>query len=663
MAKSRTAASRTKATRPKRKPVDCIKIEWLLDAWERVRQGANTPGVDGIDLATFEAGETAYLDELLADMASRRYRPQAYRGIDIPKSGGGARRIVVATVRDRVAQHVALGRLQPILEPLFHPASYAYRRGLGVQDALLKVCEYRDRGYVKVLLADIERFFDTVSHTRLFDTLASAGVGADWLEWIRAWLKAPVLDAKGSSPQEAGLPQGLPVSPLLANFYLTPFDRSMADAGLRHVRYADDVIVCCMSAEEQARAESVAAAALGALNLQLSQEKTRRAAFDTGFEYLGARFVDSTLIPAAPHPYEQEFSGFWSKKPRRPPLQALPYSLLRTLYLQDQGSRLGVHGVRLVVSKGENTLLDLPAHQVDQIFIFGRVQISTYAMTFCLMRHIPLYLFSSRGRYYGALRHIEDSGYELRKAQFDAIAHPSHRLEIARAVVVGKITNALNLLAQHARNHPETDLHRQTAKLKGLLKRLPHAKNIEALRGMEGSAAAAYFEGFAKCLRGPFEFTNRVRRPPTDPVNSMLSFGYTLLFYNIHSYVCARGLDPAAGFFHEPGRNHPALVSDLIEEFRAPVVDALVLSLANRNQLSPADFYFAEGRPQPCMLRDESRPVFLQAFEQKLAGLLHHPDVSLEVNWRRVLDLQVCRLRRHIEGKIDRYEPFITGED
>lgn len=154
------------------------------------------------------------------------------------------------------------------------------------------------------------------------------------------------------------------------------------------------------------------------------------------------------------------------------------------------------------------------------------------------------------------------------------------------------------------------------------------------------------------------KFTHRNCRPPADPVNSLLSFAYTLTFYNIVSYLHARGLDPALGIYHEMSQGHPALASDLLEEFRAPVVDALVISVINRNQIGPADFHYAEGNPQPCLLRDEARARFLHAFEEKMSELHAHPDAAHPVDWRRTIDLQVCRLLRYIQGAVSEYRPF-----
>lgn len=631
----------------------------LESAWRRVKSKGGAAGVDGIDLPTFEADLTANIDSLLADLSQGVYLPQAYRAVDIPKQSGGYRRIVIATVRDRVLQAAVTTLLQPLIEPILHPCSYAYRHGVGVHDALGKVVEYRQRGLRHAARADVEQFFDRVDHAVLLDQLHFADVDKELIDLITRWLKAPVSDRLQTAPNTIGLPQGLPISPILANLYLTPFDRRVVEAGWKLVRYADDFVICCADADACALALAECRAALASLKLNLSEEKTAVTSFDEGFEYLGARFQGDDLIPAVAHPYEADFAPPPPRRPGRPPAQALPYASMRTLYLQQQGSALGCHGKRLVVTRNEKTLLDMPAHHIDQVFVFGRVHITTPAMTFCLSRGIPIHLFSGRGHYFGVIRRIADANAHLRKAQYDCAANDEKRLAFAREIVRAKISNDRALLSHHYRNHPEVDLPKCLDELRSGLERTQECQDLAQLRGIEGSSAAAFYRGFAQCLRGALSFSHRSRRPPTDPVNSLLSFGYTILFHNCYSYMTARGFDTAIGLYHEPGRGHPALVSDLMEELRAPVVDSVVLAVINRRMFAPADFYLGEGDPQPCLMQDQARVRFIEALEDKMQGQVSHPDVSHPVDWRRVVDLQVLRLRRFLEGAVDRYQPYL----
>ncbi len=309
--------------------------------------------------------------------------------------------------------------------------------------------------------------------------------------------------------------------------------------------------------------------------------------------------------------------------------------------------------------KNKQVLTEIPLHQVDQIFIFGAAQVSTQAMIACFAHGIPVYFFSNRGRYYGVLHRPDETAWDLHRRQYALTSDPRQRLDLARRVVAAKIGNYRTLIGQHARHHPAPELEEVRLALKQREQKALAAADLGNLRGLEGSAAAAYFKIFGSLIRvEAFSFTRRVRRPPTDPVNSLLSFAYTMIHYNVYSYLVARGFDPCVGFLHEVGGGTPALACDLTEEFRAPLGDALVLGLLNNRVLKPDDFFLADGNPQPCILREGARVTFIHAVEEKMATLREHPDVGHKVDWRRIIDLQVNRLRRYVLGQTDRYEPY-----
>ncbi len=154
-------------------------------------------------------------------------------------------------------------------------------------------------------------------------------------------------------------------------------------------------------------------------------------------------------------------------------------------------------------------------------------------------------------------------------------------------------------------------------------------------------------------------FDKRVRQPPTDPINSLLSYGYTLLFYNIYSLIRARGLNPHVGFLHPLRAGHPALVSDLMEEFRALVVDALVLSLVLNDRLSVSDFRMPQAPGEPCLLSDAARKQFIHAFEAKMNAVVTHPDTGLRLDYRRCIDEQARIMASVIRGARERYTPMV----
>jgi CRISPR-associated protein Cas1 len=331
----------------------------------------------------------------------------------------------------------------------------------------------------------------------------------------------------------------------------------------------------------------------------------------------------------------------------------------RTLYIQEQGAVLARQEDRLVVKKGEDVLLAVPAAKVDQVFVLGRCSITTPAMTFCLQEEIPIVLLSSRGQYYGVIDSPTSDRVSLHRQQFARAADPAFVLATAKAVVRGKLANCRVLLQRHQRRKGIDAVKSAIRELDAIAGRLATAQTPEAVLGHEGNGAARYFDAFARLLQHDLGFRGRVRRPPTDPVNSLLSFGYTLAFYNVYALIRGRGLHPYVGHLHSMRDRHPALASDLLEEFRAPIVDSLVLYLVNSKLLTAADFYRGGTEANaPCLLRDGARKTFLKHFEQRLGSAIVHPRTEETVDWRRAMDIQVAHMAQWIRGEVSEYRPM-----
>ena len=197
--------------------------------------------------------------------------------------------------------------------------------------------------------------------------------------------------------------------------------------------------------------------------------------------------------------------------------------------------------------------------------------------------------------------------------------------------------------------------------LKQLLRKVKTVERMDSLLGLEGAAARAYFRGFAPLLRsdgaGTFDFEQRNRRPPRDPVNAMLSFGYAVLTKDVTIAAAGVGLDPLLGFYHQPHFGRPSLALDLMEEFRPLVVDSVVLSLVNTKTLTQNDFFV---HPTGCSLGEQGRRAFLLAYERRMDQLITHPLFGYPVSYRRVLEIQARLLTRYLLGEIDTYPCFVT---
>jgi group II intron reverse transcriptase/maturase len=298
------AAERPDADPPRRAaaevPARVIAAQFnLAGAWQRVLEKGGMPGVDGVSVRRFARCQEGWLRALQARLAGDRYRPLPLRLAELEKKSGGRRLLLVPAVADRIVQAAAAEWLGNRWNADFDPASFAYRPGLGVHDALRAIADLRDRGFRWVLDADVRSFFDSIDHARLFAIVDQRlGSRCPLAGWIRQWVQASVWDGEEIRFLPRGVPQGSPLSPLLANLFLDSFDRRLRQAGIPLVRYADDFIVLGRTPFALAESRVIVEETLAGLELSLNEEKTRVSSIDRSFRFLGAEIrADAILLP------------------------------------------------------------------------------------------------------------------------------------------------------------------------------------------------------------------------------------------------------------------------------------------------------------------------------------------------------------------------------
>lgn len=300
----------------------------LPAAWERVSAKAGMPGTDEVSVRGFSRGVPHILRSLESNLAACTYHPTPLRVAEVEKkkpAGGGPvprRLLLIPCVADRVLLSAAATWLGARWNRGFDPCSFAYRPGYGVQDALRTLAALRERGFHWILDCDLEAFFDSIDHSLLLSRLqAWLGPTSPMLRWLHDWIAAPVWDGERVTTLACGVPQGSPLSPLLANYFLDSFDRSLRAAGIEFIRYADDFLVLARSPFEVADYRKTVEGVLADLHLKLNAEKTRVTSFDAGFRFLGAEIQGERILL----PFDKK------KTPRKPVFVAapMPPALLR----------------------------------------------------------------------------------------------------------------------------------------------------------------------------------------------------------------------------------------------------------------------------------------------------------------------------------------------
>lgn len=287
---------------------------------------------------------------------------------------------------------------------------------------------------------------------------------------------------------------------------------------------------------------------------------------------------------------------------------------MATIYLTEQGSKLSKTSKRLVIEKEGQTLLEIPEFKVERVLIFGNVQITTQAMAFLLDNGIEVSFLSLYGKYRGRLSPVESKNAQLRIRQYQKHLANEFKVSLAKAIVHAKLHNGRELLMRYARNHPEIDFSRDKIQMEACISQIEHKQSVNSVMGVEGAAASVYFEAFGKMLRKELRFEKRQRRPPKDPVNALLSLGYTFIGNEMHSMICAVGFDPYIVFFHGIDYGRPSLALDLIEPFRHAIIDRFTLYLVNNHILSEKDF--EDTGEEGVLLNDDARKRYFAEYEK-----------------------------------------------
>jgi group II intron reverse transcriptase/maturase/CRISPR-associated endonuclease Cas1 len=689
----------------------------LKAAWLRVAEGGKSAGSDGVTLEQFSRNVDAEISVLADDLATHRYRCRPLRRVFIPKDNGEKRPLGIACVRDRVTQTACLGLLEPIFEPTFSPASFAFRPRRNAHQALAMAQAIIRAGRQWAVTADIRKCFDTIDQEVLLGLLRRRIADPFVLELIRQWLTADILEFGDILPVEVGVPQGDPLSPLLSNVYLDPLDKQLERLGLPFVRYADDLLIFTPGEDESLRALTVLEDFLREpLHLALKPAKTNHAPVAGGIDFLGfvvngqrlhiqstklervlralrermtalaapeatllERAVCLTAVNGLVRGFRNYFSladepalaaelreldasvdglahevlppglradPVWQARerfgtPETEPLEPAagvhtPYpeadggprvepwtrtdegrpakqeasrptvlaikeddsapSVLQhsgRLFVMTHGSYVTLDGGDIVVRRKRSEVARCALDQVGLVFLQGYgLSLSAALALRAGERDVPLVLAPPTGTSIVVLNSTVQARSHLRARQAMRRSAPDV-VEAGLRMLAAKVGNQAAVLRYFAKYRRKTapDVHRGLVAASGEVRDLsrqlraldPTAAGVRSsAMGFEGHAAAIYWRALASLLPPGLEFSGRVLRGARDRVNQALNYVYGILYGEVWRAVTRAGLDPYFGLMHGSERDQGSLVFDLIEEFRAPFGDRLVLGAVGR---------------------------------------------------------------------------------
>lgn len=646
----------------------------LVAGWQRVFENGGAAGGDGVGLIQFSINVGEKIAALSRSLRDGSYAPGPLRQVDIPKTNGGKRRLTIPPIVDRVAQSAAAQVLSPLLDREFEDASFGYRAGRSVADAVRRVEELRRAGFVWTVDADIDDFFDTIPIDRLVGRLARSVSEGPLVDLIARWLE------HGAS-MGRGIAQGSPLSPLLANLYLDDLDEEFSGSGLRIVRYADDFLILAKSKPAAEAALTKAERLLATHGLKLDREKTRLRGYDDSLKFLGTTFVRGWAMRL-----EAEESG-------ETPLEKLLRQVadadaresaalrvaddeaerariggfdrgLRALHVGEAGRRLTLRNQSFAVHEAADRLppgrdaelIAIHPSRIDRIEIGPRTDVDLEAIRHALAFAIPLAFVNGHGETLGQLATVLTPRAGRHMAQARAAIDPVARLDLARRIVEGRIANQRALLRRLNHRRSVLGVDETAAKLGRILRKTASATGVDGLMGIEGEATALYWRAWGSLLLNGFSLGSRLRRKDADPINIALDVLAGTLARDIGAVLLRVGLHPGFGVLHTSSDGRDACVYDLMEEFRAGLVESVVLTAVNGARLSLNDFdQMPDGRYH---LNRQGYAALIRAYEERAEHPITQPASGRRMSWRRLMIEQAEAYVAHVEGRKP-YQPFV----
>lgn len=461
----------------------CLSETRLRAAWEHVFNSDREDGHLGRAVERFAADPDERIARLSEQLAQGTYLCRPLYSVEIPKGDGRTRELQIPSIEDRIVERALATELSPQIDSLLSPSSFAYRRGLGVADAVVRLAELRDEGRGWVVRADIQNCFPTIDRTRLKRMVSSLVVTPSVRDVIGALIDRPVRRHGRIVNARRGLPQGGSLSPVLSNAYLHAVDHRVWAAGFSIVRYSDDIAVATGSEQDARRALEVLERAVARGGQRLGKEKTRIVDFATAFTFLG--------------------EDFNAKYPTTSATRLRSEPVRKVLYVSMQGAGVFLKRGRVIVGQGDEELLSAPQSQVSRMVLAGSVGLSAGARSWALYNGTPVLFLSRRGNFLGSLEPDIDRDAELRAQQYRELGVEAFCLETARRIVAGKLSNQRTLLQRFTASKPKRHsiVVEAVEQIDFLRSQAGQGTDVATLMGVEGAAARSYWAAFGALLR------------------------------------------------------------------------------------------------------------------------------------------------------------------
>ncbi len=512
--------------------------------------------------------EKAFAAELCEDLGKGKYCPSPNTAFIIEQKNKKQRLVEQLNFKDLIVSQYLLKTIYKTIDNCLEEESFGFRKQFSREKAAGRIRDSVEAGYEYVLESDIEDFFPSVDLGHLNELLDFYLPGKDTLikDLLKQMISTGYILEGIFYERLKGLPLGNPLSPCLANLYLDDFDEQVKALEVRLVRYGDDFIILCKSPGQAEQILQKSQTFLSAVGLKIKAEKTAIRSVKDGFQFLGMTF-GKDLAPGLQGPQEKSF-----KKP---------------LYITEPYVFLGLSGDSVVIKKEQKIIDTFPLRRISEVMVLEKTVFSTGFIRQCVEKDIPFTITLNNGYYITTIKPDSKKYYEISHAharKYYALSDTGC-LCIAKEFAAGKIRNYSDFFKQRYKKGENEFL----KELDEGISRIYQTGDIYQVRGFEGAFSKKIFSRLNDHIKYPYFHLEKRMRHRQDPINSLLNFGYYLLFSRINAAVRAVGLNPYLGFLHSPGNRYESLVCDIQELFRSGI-DRLVLRLINMKIITDKDF-------------------------------------------------------------------------
>lgn len=330
------------------------------------------------------------------------------------------------------------------------------------------------------------------------------------------------------------------------------------------------------------------------------------------------------------------------------------------VYIYEQKTKIGFEENQFILLTPDEMQRSIPVECLEGVVLFGQIEVTSRVINRLMEYKIPLTWLSSKGKFFGRLESTESTNIQRQRIQFRCGENKAFRLEIGKQFIKGKIQNQKVYLRRCNRTSQNREVEIFAKQINAYIPKIENAKTMEELMDYEGTVARYYFQSLAKLMPEAFSFKGRSKRPPRDPFNSLLSFGYTLLLYDIHTIITNFGLNVYAGFLHKDRKGHPSLASDLMEEWRSVLIDPLVVSLIHKGMIQEDQFDYDDKQGGVYTDKKAARTL-IQQYTKKTKTLSRYiNEIERPISFKKGMEHQIQRLIQAMEEEDPSiYQPIV----